>query len=121
MKIAEISIKRPSLIIVLFIILTLGGFFAYTQLGYELVPDMDIKVVTVQTVYPGASPSEVESSVTKKIEDAVSSLENVKKVESKSLEGVSIVMITLTDKANADVSLNEAQRKINAMVNDLPE
>lgn len=66
MKITEISIKRPSIIIVLFIILTLGGLFSYTQLGYELVPKFEINVITVQTVYPGASPAEVESSVTKK-------------------------------------------------------
>ena len=79
MKITEISIKRPSIIIVLFIILTLGGLFSYTRLGYELVPKFEINVITVQTVYPGASPAEVETSVTRKIEDAVGSLENVKK------------------------------------------
>jgi len=59
MKITEISIKRPSIIIVLFIILTLGGLFSYTRLGYELVPKFEINVITVQTVYPGASPAEV--------------------------------------------------------------
>lgn len=121
MKITEISIKRPSLIIVLFIILTLGGLFSYTQLGYELVPKFEINVITVQTVYPGASPAEVESSVTKKIEDAISSLESIKKVESTSLEGVSIVMITLNNGADVNFLLTDAQRKINAVVNDLPD
>ncbi|MCS4224190.1 efflux RND transporter permease subunit [Sphingobacterium sp. BIGb0165] len=121
MKITEISIKRPSIIIVLFIILTLGGLFSYTQLGYELVPKFEINVITVQTVYPGASPSEVESSVTKKIEDAISSLESIKKVESTSLEGVSIVMITLNNGADVNFLLTDAQRKINAVVNDLPD
>ena len=67
MKITEISIKRPSIIIVLFIILTLGGIFSYTRLGYELVPRFEVNVLTIQTIYPGASPSEVENSVTKKI------------------------------------------------------
>jgi HAE1 family hydrophobic/amphiphilic exporter-1 len=90
MKLAEISIKRPTLIIVLFTILTLGGIFSYSQMGYELIPKFEINVVTISTVYPGASPSEVESSVTKKIEDAISSLENVKKVESKSYESLSL-------------------------------
>ncbi|WP_418360051.1 efflux RND transporter permease subunit [Sphingobacterium detergens] len=121
MKITEISIKRPSIIIVLFIILTLGGLFSYTQLGYELVPKFEINVITVQTVYPGASPAEVESSVTKKIEDAISSLESIKKVESTSLEGVSIVMITLNNGADVNFLLTDAQRKINAVVNDLPD
>ena len=77
--------------------------------------------MTVSTIYPGASPSEVENSVTKKIEDAVSSLENVKKVESKSYESLSVVMITLNAEADADYSLNDAQRKINQIVSDLPD
>ncbi len=121
MKIAEISIKRPTIIAVLFIILTLGGIFSYTQLGYELVPKFEVNVVTISTIYPGASPSEVENTVTKKIEDAIASLENVKKVESKSYESLSLVMVTLTADANADYSLNDAQRKINAILKDLPE
>src|SRR5690606_35934393 len=121
MKITEISIKRPSLIIVLFILLTLGGIFSYTQLGYELIPKFEVNVITIQTVYPGASPSEVESTVTKKVEDAVSSLENIKKLESTSLENVSIVMITLNDGADVNFLLTDAQRKINAVLNDLPE
>jgi HAE1 family hydrophobic/amphiphilic exporter-1 len=121
MKISEISIKRPSLIIVLFTLLTLGGIFSYTQLGYELVPKFEVNVITVQTVYPGAAPSEVETSVTKVIEDAVSSLENVKKIESKSMESVSVVMITLNTGADVNFLLTDAQRKINAVINDLPD
>lgn len=121
MKLAEVSIKRPSIIIVLFILLTLGGIFSYTQLGYELVPKFEVKVISIQTIYPGAAPSEVENSVTKKIEDAISSLENVKKVEAKSMESVSIVIITLNSTADVNFLLTDAQRKINAIINDLPE
>jgi len=121
MKIAEISIKRPTLVIVLFIILTLGGLFSYNSLSYELIPKFEINVVTISTVYPGASPGEVENTVTKKIEDAVSSLELVKKVESKSYESLSIVAVTLQPEADADYTLNDAQRKINAIEKDLPE
>ncbi len=121
MKIAEISIKRPTLVVVLFTILTLGGIFAYTQMSYELIPKFEINVVTISTIYPGASPGEVENTVTRKIEDAVSSLENVKKVESKSYESLSLVMVTLEPEADADYSLNDAQRKINAIEGDLPD
>lgn len=121
MKLAEISIKRPTIIAVLFIILTLGGLFSYSQLGYELVPKFEVNVVTISTVYPETSPSEVENTVTKKIEDAIASLENVKKVESKSYESLSLVMVTLTADADADYSLNDAQRKINAVLKDLPD
>lgn len=121
MKISEISIKRPSIIIVLFIILTLGGLFSYKQLSYELIPKMETNVITVQTIYPGASPSEVENTITKKIEDAVSSLESVKKIEAKSFESFSLVTITLNTGADVNYLLTEAQRKINAIVSDLPD
>ncbi len=121
MKISEISIKRPSIIIVLFIILTLGGIFSYSRLGYELVPKFEVNVITIQTIYPGASPSEVENSVTKKLEDAVASLESIKKMESKSMENVSLIMITLNTGADVNFLLTDAQRKINAVLNDLPD
>jgi HAE1 family hydrophobic/amphiphilic exporter-1 len=121
MKLAEISIKRPSLVIVLFTILILGGLFSYSQLGYELIPKFEQNVITVATIYPGASPSEVENTVTKKIEDAISSLENIKKIDSKSYESLSTVSITLNSKAKVDISLNDAQRKINAIISDLPK
>ncbi|TDE05929.1 efflux RND transporter permease subunit [Flavobacterium sandaracinum] len=121
MKLAEISIKRPSLVIVLFTILTLGGLFSYSQLGYELIPKFETNVISIATIYPGASPSEVENTVTKKIEDAISSLENIKKIDSKSFESLSSVSITLTSNADVNISMNDAQRKINAIINDLPD
>lgn len=108
------------MIIVLFILLTVGGIFSYTQMGYELVPKFEINVISIQTIYPGAAPSEVENSVTRKIEDAVSSLENIKKIESKSMESVSVVIITLNSDADVNFLLTDAQRKINAIANDLP-
>ena len=78
MKLAEISIKRHSVVIVMLALLIIGGLFSYTQLNYELIPKFEVKVVTVSTIYPGASPSEVESTVSRKIEDAISSLEGIK-------------------------------------------
>ena len=121
MKLAEISIKRPSLVIVLFTILTLGGILSYTMMGYELIPKFETNMVTISTVYPGASPSEVETSVTRKIEDAVGSLENVKKVESSSYESLSVIMVQLNTGADVNYALNDAQRKVNAILADLPE
>src|SRR5690606_6828018 len=81
----------------------------------------EVKVVTVATVYPGASPSEVENTVSRKIEDAVSALEGVKKIQSKSYESLSVVIIQFNNDADVDFALNEAQRKINAIRSDLPE
>ncbi|MFZ5552469.1 MAG: efflux RND transporter permease subunit [Bacteroidota bacterium] len=121
MKITEISIKRPTIVMVLYIILTFGGLLSYTFLNYELLPRFSPPILLVTTVYPGASPGEVETSVTKEIETAVASLENVKKLEAKSYEGVSIVTITFYDDADIDYALNDAQRKINAKLKDLPD
>lgn len=121
MKLAEISIKRPSIIIVVYLLLIIGGIASFMGLGYELVPKFEVNVISIQTIYPGAAPTEVETSVTKKIEDAVSSLENVKKIESKSLESVSVVMITLNNDADVNYLLTDAQRKVNTVLNDLPD
>lgn len=121
MKLAEISIKRPSLVIVLFTVLILGGLLSYTSLNYELLPKFSPSVVSVTTIYPGASPSEVENTVSRKIEDAVSSMENIKKVETKSYESLSLVTITLKNGTDVDYALNDAQRKVNAILKDLPD
>lgn len=109
------------MIVVLFTILTLGGIFSYTQLGYELIPKFEVNIITISTVYPGASPSEIENTVTKKVEDAISSLENIKKIESKSFESISVVMIQLNPGTDTDLALNDAQRKVNAILADLPD
>ena len=68
MKITDISIKRPSLVIVVFTALTLLGLLSYFSLGYELLPKFSNNVVSISTIYPGASPNEVENTVTKKID-----------------------------------------------------
>ena len=81
MKIADISIRRPSLVIVIFTALTLFGMISYSSLNYELIPKFTPGVISITTVYPGAAPGEVENTVTKKIEDAISSMEKVKKVD----------------------------------------
>ena len=121
MKIANISIKRPTLVIIVFIALTLFGVISYFSLNYELLPKFSPGVISISTVYPGASPGEVENTVTKKLEDAVSTLENVKKMESVSYESLSMITITLTDNADVDLLLNDAQRKVNAIISDLPD
>ena len=120
MDIIKLSIKRPSVLIVMLSILLLGGLYSYKLLNYELIPKFEVNVVTISTIYPGASPSEIESTVTKKIEDAVSSLENIKKIQSHSYESLSVVVVQLTNDANVDNTLNEAQRKINAIRANLP-
>lgn len=121
MKITEISIKRPSLILVLFIVLTFLGITSYTKLSYELLPKFSAPVVTITTVYPGASPNEVENTVTKELEDAVSSMEKVDKITSTSYEGLSVITVQLLTEANVDIALQDAQRKVNSTLSTLPE
>ncbi len=121
MKLAEVSIKRPSLVIIMLALMLIGGLFSYKQLSYELIPKFEVKVLTISTIYPGAAPSEVENTVSRKVEDAISSLENIKKIQTKSYESLSVVIIEFTNEADIDMALNDAQRKINAIRSDLPD
>ncbi|WP_200975529.1 efflux RND transporter permease subunit [Echinicola sp. 20G] len=121
MQITKISIKRSTIVVVLFTILTLLGIFSYTQMSYELLPKFSPNVVTVSTVYPGAAPTEVENSVTRKLEDALASLEGIDVMKSTSLESFSIITIELDDDVDVDIILQDAQRKIDAVIGDLPE
>ncbi|MFA8451529.1 MAG: efflux RND transporter permease subunit [Bacteroidales bacterium] len=121
MKLTKLSIERGTIVVVIFAILTTLGSFSYSKLGYELLPSIAPPVLTMVTVYPGASPKEVENSVTKKIEDAASSLENIKKISSKSKENISIVSIEFNYGTNIDIILQDAQQKVNSIKNDLPD
>ncbi|HEY8959254.1 efflux RND transporter permease subunit, partial [Chitinophaga sp.] len=120
MKITEVSIKRPTIVVVVFTILTLLGVMSYKSLNYELLPKFSSPMVTISTVYPGASPNEVESTITKKIEDAVASMEKIKKIISKSSESLSVITVELNSDADVDIALQDAQRKVNAILADLP-
>ena len=121
MQITKISIQRSTIVVVVFTVLTLLGIVSYKSLNYELLPKFSPPVLTITTIYPGASPSEVENSVTKEIEDALSSLENVKTIKSISQESFSIITIQLNQGTNVDLSLQDAQRKVNAILSRLPD
>lgn len=120
MNISSISVKRPTLVVVLFSILVLLGLVGYNTLTYELLPKISTPVISITTIYPGAGPNEVETSVTKKIEEAVSDLENLDNTQSISQEGVSVVTVNLKYGADVDVALQDAQRKVNTIKSDLP-
>ncbi|HEY8427012.1 MAG TPA: efflux RND transporter permease subunit, partial [Sandaracinaceae bacterium] len=74
MTISEIAIKRPVFTTMVSIGIVVLGVMGFLRLGVNLFPDVQFPVVTITTVYPGASPGEVESQVTEKIEDAVVSI-----------------------------------------------
>lgn len=117
----ELSIKRPLLVFVMFSIIALSGFVTFNMLNINLIPSFDENIVTVTAAYPGASASEVETSVTKKIEDALSSLENLDRLSSFSQEGFMTVQAELKTGADPDLVLQDAQRKVNSILADLPE
>lgn len=121
MTLTELSIKRPSFIIVIFTILIGGGMLCYQQLSYELMPDFSPPVLTVTTTYPGASPATVESQVSKPLEDGLSGIENLSEVTTFSLENASIVLLEFKDGVDINLALQEAQRKINTIEASLPD
>jgi hydrophobic/amphiphilic exporter-1 (mainly G- bacteria), HAE1 family len=121
MTLTELSIKRPSFIIVIFTILIGGGLISYNQLSYELLPDFSPPIITVTTLYPGASPATVETQIAKPLEDALSGLENISEVTTFSMDNASVVLMEFKASADIDQSLEDAQRKINNILNELPD
>ena len=86
MNLTKISIERPKLAVVLFSLVIFLGVTSYFYLSYELVPKFNPPVLTVTTIYPGASPTEVESKISIKIEDALSSIEALDEIGAYSYE-----------------------------------
>ncbi len=121
MNITEISINRPSLIIVLFSVFLLAGFLGFKNLSYELMPDFNQPVVVIKTGYPGADPTEVETSVSRKIEDALSNLEGVDFIVTKSLPNASVLIVNLKYGTDLDQTMLDAQRYIDNIRKDLPQ
>lgn len=121
MTITEIAIKRPTLIVVLFAVLGTLGIMGYSQLKYDLLPKISPPIITVATIYPGASPSEIENNISKIVEDAVSGLDKVAAIRSTSLEGRSLVTIEFTQSANVNLALQDVQRKVNESQRLLPK
>ncbi|MCK9320614.1 MAG: efflux RND transporter permease subunit [Bacteroidales bacterium] len=120
MNITKIAINRPSLIIVLFSVFALLGIIGYKNLSYELLPDFNQPVVVIKTIYPGAEPQEVETSVSRKIEDALSNLEGVDYIETKSMPNASVIIANLNYGTDVDKAMQDAQRYIDNIMKDLP-
>ncbi|KAA0990858.1 efflux RND transporter permease subunit [Dyadobacter aurulentus] len=121
MSITEVAVKRPLFIIVVFTVLILFGVISYKQLSYNLLPKFEANVVSVMTTYRGAAADEVETNVTKHIEDAVSAIEGLDQINSTSQEGVSSVVIQLKQGISVDLAQQEAQRKVEQVISLLPD
>jgi len=120
MSITELSIKRPLLITVIFATLILFGYLSYNTLNINTLPKFDVNIISIQTEYKGASSEEVQTSVTKPIEEAVSAIEGVDILSSSSQEGLSLVTVTLKAGTNSIIAQNDAERKINQIKSTLP-
>ncbi|MEW5818338.1 MAG: efflux RND transporter permease subunit, partial [Spirochaetota bacterium] len=121
MSVASISIKHPLTTILAFITMGVLGIISILSLGRELFPDVTFPTAAVFTVYPGVGPVEVESSVTKLIEDAVSTINGVQQVSSSSAEGISLVTINFNWGRNMDTIVADIREKLNSVESDLPE
>ena len=121
MFLSDISIKRPIMISMGLIVFMVFGGLAYFTLSLDLMPDVEIGFVTVQTIYPGAGPKEIETQVTKRIEDSVATISKIEYIESYSMDSVSIVMLKFDIGKDSDIATQEVKDKVDAIFNDLPD
>jgi HAE1 family hydrophobic/amphiphilic exporter-1 len=119
-KLAEICVRRPVFATMLILSLTVVGLFSYKSLGVDLFPKIDLPTITISVVNPGASPQEIETEITDKVEGAVNTISGIDELRSTSVEGVSQVFITFLLEKNPDVAAQEVRNKIDLIVNDLP-
>ena len=121
MFLSDVSIKQPVLATMLSVSLVALGLYSYRRLSIDLMPDVEIPVLTVQTLYPGAAPATVEREVTKRIEEALNTIPGVRHLTSTSTEGLSVIMAEFRLGTNIHTAQQDAQAKINAIRIDFPQ
>ena len=121
MFLAKVSINRPVMTTMGIMVFLIFGLLAYFTLNLNLQPDVEIPYVTISTVYPGAGPKEIEVLISKKIEETVSTISQIERVESYSLDGLSIVIIEFKMKKNVNVANQEVKDKVDEIINELPD
>ena len=120
-KLAEICVRRPVFATMLILALTVVGGFSYFSLGVDLFPKIDLPTVVVTVVNPGASPQEIETEISDKVEASINTISGVDELRSTSVEGVATVIVTFTLEKNGDVAAQEVRDKVSLVVPDLPE
>lgn len=121
MFLSNISIKRPIAMSMFLIVFLIFGGLAYFTLSLDLMPNVKVPFVTIQTIYPGAGPKEIETQVSKKIEDAAAMVSQIEFVRSFSMEGVSVIQIKFDLDKDIDIAVQETKDKVDAILNDLPK
>ncbi|MEA2630554.1 MAG: hypothetical protein QOE66_773, partial [Chloroflexota bacterium] len=121
MTISDICIKRPVFTWVLVAIPVVLGLVAYNTLGVDLFPDVDFPVCTVTTVLSGASVEEMETSVTKPLEDIINTVSGIDELRSTTMEGVSTITVQFLLSKDGNVGTQEVRDKVNTILADLPD
>jgi HAE1 family hydrophobic/amphiphilic exporter-1 len=121
MKLPEFSVKRKVTTAMLAMILVVLGLLAFNKLGLDFFPDIEYPTVSVVTTYSGASSEDIENTITKLLEQLINSITRVKKVNSITLEGASIIMVEFEWGTNLDFAAQDIRDQIGLYRNFLPE
>jgi HAE1 family hydrophobic/amphiphilic exporter-1 len=119
-KLAEICIRRPVFAAMIVLSLVVVGASSYFNLGVDRLPSFDMPTVTVRTNLPGASPEEVESVVSRRIEDAVNTVEGIEQLRSVSGQGTSFVIATFSLSRDVESAAQDVRDRVSGVVRDLP-
>ena len=120
MWLTRLALRYPISTFLFALTIVLLGFVSLTQLPIDMLPNITIPVVTTVTYYTGASPLDMEQSVTRLIERSVSSINDVDYVQSSTREGLSVVRVNFNWNANTDVGLVDCVQRVNRVLNQLP-
>ena len=121
MKLAEFSVnKRVTIFIITVLIIIMGGI-SFFRLGLEIFPDMDYPVISIVTTYYGASPQDIEETITETIETAIASVKNIKTIKSESLENASLIMVEFNWGTNLDFAAQDLRDVIDQITDYLPD
>lgn len=120
MDLSELSIRRPIFLTCVVILSLVVGLGAMSRMGVDLFPDVTFPVVTVQTPYPGAGPSEVETLVSKPLEDELSTLSGIKRLSSQNREGISIVIAEFTLETDVKYAEQQVRDRVGSTRRKLP-
>lgn len=121
MKLPEIAVRRPVTTVMFFAAVTLLGCVAFFKLNLDMLPDIEPPAVSVITPYPGASAADVESEVTKYLEDQLSTTPDLDRLESKSKDNIAIVNCVFNWGTDLDVAVNDIREKIDLAKPDLAD
>jgi HAE1 family hydrophobic/amphiphilic exporter-1 len=118
---AALSVRRPVFATVLILSLSVVGAFSFMLLGVDRFPKVDFPMIVVTTVQPGASPEQIETEITDKIEEGVNTISGIDELRSTSSEGVSIVSIGFLLDKDTNVAAQEVRDKVNGVLPQLPK